>query len=174
MGLNPELLNPIESLHHEKKIIQAGNSSDNESDQDILESIEPDYYKPDESFDSCRHELGKLSLTLSCNDIEIIYKKLERQQQVVSSKVLQLILQKQNLCNEEFKKIIKIQEQLTIVVNICKMSRSDLTLAKKQFTTASLGILANYKKRQILQELLYSLNTIKTLVSFIILLLFNY
>ena len=45
------------------------------------------------------------------------------------------------------------------------MGRADLKLAERQFTTASLGILANYQKRQIVEELLNNLNTIKTLVN---------
>jgi len=62
-------------------------------------------------------------------------------------------------------RILEVQEELKATLCVCKKGRNDLNLAKRQFTTASLGILANYRKRQVVQGLLHSLNTIKTLVS---------
>jgi len=55
---------------------------------------------------------------------------------------------------------------------VCKptcnyISSRKLNDAKQNFTTASLGLLANYRKRQQLIALLKSLKTIKTLVSII-------
>ncbi|XP_015119405.1 syndetin [Diachasma alloeum] len=168
MGLNPELLNPVDSYRHDLQDdvkSEASQSTEGEAvpDQDILESIESSYYETDGTFDSCRHELKKLPDQLNCKDIERHYKRLKQQQQVVSKKVLQLILQQQSACNDEFQEILKLLEQLRDVLEICRMGRFDLNLAKKQFTTASLGILANYRKRQTVQQLLNSLNTIKTL-----------
>lgn len=168
MGLNPELLNPIDSNRHEHQDdvkSEASQSTEGEAipDQDILESIELSYYETDGTFDSCRHELNKLPAELNCKDIERYYKRLKQQQQVVSKKVLQLILQQQSTCNGEFLEILKLQTQLEDALEICRMGRFDLNLAKKQFTTASLGILSNYRKRQTVQQLLNSLNNIKTL-----------
>jgi len=62
-------------------------------------------------------------------------------------------------------RILKVQQELQATLCVCREGRRDLNLAKRQFTTASLGILANYRKRQVVQGLLHSLNTIKTLVS---------
>jgi hypothetical protein len=62
-------------------------------------------------------------------------------------------------------RIQEVQEELLAMLRVCRGGRRDLNLAKRQFTTASLGILANYRKRQVVQGLLHSLNTIKTLVS---------
>ncbi|XP_015588242.1 syndetin [Cephus cinctus] len=165
MGLHPDLLNPVEYQKNEDTQSEAGRSTESEllPDQDILESIERVYYETGGSFDPCRHELEKLPEVLNSKDIEHDCKKLKQQHQVVSKKVLQLILQKQSACKEEFERILKIQEQLQDTLDICRMGRSDLNLAKLQFTTASLGILANYQKRQVVQGLLNSLNTIKTL-----------
>ncbi|PSN30261.1 Syndetin [Blattella germanica] len=54
-------------------------------------------------------------------------------------------------------------QELQATLFVCREGRRELNLAKRQFTTASLGILANYRKRQLVQGLLHSLNTIKTL-----------
>ncbi|XP_076633373.1 vacuolar protein sorting 50 [Colletes latitarsis] len=165
MGLHSDLLNPPETQKLEDIQSEADQSTESEPvpDQDILESIEEIYFNTDQNFDSSRHELEKLPNVLQSKEIEKCYKKLKQQHQVVSKKVLQLILQKQNACKKEFEKILLIQEQLQDVLEICRMGRADLKLAEKQFTTASLGILANYQKRQIIEELLNNLNTIKTL-----------
>lgn len=82
----------------------------------------------------------------------------------MSKKVLQLILEQQTACNVQFEEIEKIGNQLDETLLICKNGRNELDTARKQFVT-SLGILANYRKRQLVQNLLHSLNTIKTLVS---------
>lgn len=167
MGLNPDLLNPPDLQKCEDLCSEADQSTESEPipDQDVLESIEDVYFNVNGSFDSSRYELKKLPMILRSKEIEKCHKKLKQQHQVVSQKVLQLILQKQSACKVEFDKIHLLQEQLQDVLEICKMGRSDLKLAEKQFTKASLGILANYQRRQVIQELLNSLNTIKTLVS---------
>lgn len=167
MGLNPDLLNPPDSQKCEDLRSKADQSTESESvppDQDILESIEDVYFNTDGSFDPSRYELEKLPTILHSKEIEKGYKKLKQQHQVVSKKVLQLILDKQSACKAEFDKILQLQEQLKNVLEICRKGRTDLQLAKTQFTTASLGILANYQRRQVVKELLNNLNTIKTLV----------
>ena len=167
MGLNPDLLNPAELQKSNDVQSEAGQSTESEAitDQDILEAIETVYYQSDENFDACRHELEKLPEILDSKEVERRYKRLRQQQQVVSKKVLQLILHKQSSCQKEFQRILKTEEQLADMLHICREGRYNLNLAKKQFTTASLGILANYRKRQIVQELLNNLDTIKTLVN---------
>lgn len=167
MGLHSDLVTPPEPQKLNDAKPEADQLTENElvSDQDILESIEEIYFNTDHNFDPSKHELEKLPKVLESEEIEKRYKKLKQQHQVVSKKVLQLILLKQNACKKEFEKILLIQEELQDVLEICRMGRADLKLAEKQFTTASLGILANYQKRQIVEELLSNLNTIKTLVS---------
>lgn len=167
MGLNPDLLNPPDSQKCEDLRSEADQSTESEPipDQDI-ESIENIYFNMDDNnFDPSRYELEKLPMILHSKEIEKCYKKLKQQQQVVSKKVLQLIMEKQTICNTEFEQILLLQEQLQNVLEKCKTGRADLKLAKEQFTTASLGILANYRKRQVVEDLLNNLNTIKTLVS---------
>lgn len=91
---------------------------------------------------------------------------MKQQHQVVSKKVLQLILEHQNGCNSEFEKIAEISEQVKTTLELCRSSRRELKVAGKQFS-ASLGILANYRKRKLAQNLLNNLNMIKNLVSFL-------
>lgn len=59
----------------------------------------------------------------------------------------------------------ELQQKLCETLTICQTARSHLSKGQKSFTTASLGILSNYRKRKIVQDLLRSLNTIKTLVN---------
>lgn len=82
---------------------------------------------------------------------------------MVSKKVLQLILEHQNSCNEEFQKILEITEKLKETLELCQEGRKNLNIAERQFST-SLSILANYRKRRLAQNLLNNLNTIKKLV----------
>ncbi|KAL6266883.1 hypothetical protein P5V15_003711 [Pogonomyrmex californicus] len=165
MGLNPDLLNPPDLQKSEDLCSEADQSTESEPipDQDILDSIEDVYFNVADNFDSSRYELEKLPTILHSKEIEKCYKKLKQQHQVVSKKVLQLILQKQSACEAEFDKILLLQDQLQNVLEICKIGRTDLKLAEEQFTKASLGMLANYQRRQATQELLNNLNTIKTL-----------
>lgn len=83
----------------------------------------------------------------------------------MSKKVLQLILEHQNGCNSEFEKIQDILEQVKVVLELCRNSRKELKIGGKQFS-ASLGILANYRKRKLAQNLLNNLKMIKDLVSY--------
>lgn len=82
---------------------------------------------------------------------------------MVSKKVLQLILEHQNGCNGEFEKILEILDQVHETLELCRSSRKELSVAGKQFS-ASLSILANYRKRKLAQNLLNNLTMIKTLV----------
>lgn len=106
----------------------------------------------------------KLTNVLECDQIQRDFKNLKQQHQVVSKKVLQLILEHQNACNKEFTQMQGIQEKLKEAFDLCKTSRTDLAVAEKQFSD-SLGILANYRKRKLVQNLLKSLVTIRNLVS---------
>lgn len=167
MGFDPDLLNPSELHKSEDLRSEADQSTESEltTDQDILELIDDIYFKTDSNFDPSRYELEKLPTILRSKEIEKCYKKLMQQHELVSKKVFQLILQKQSACEMESDKILLLQEALQDALEICRMGRVDLKLAKSQFTTASLGILANYRKRQVVEKLLNNLNTIKTLVS---------
>ncbi|KAK7862939.1 hypothetical protein R5R35_004896 [Gryllus longicercus] len=130
--------------------------------EQILNSINPIYFSS-EGFDASEHELKKLPEVLDTAAIMKDLELLKQQHSVVSRKVLQLIQQKEEACQEEFERFADIHNELNMALRICREGRTSLNLAKRQFTTASLGILANYQKRQVVQGLLHNLNNIKTL-----------
>nr|XP_018909417.1 PREDICTED: syndetin [Bemisia tabaci] len=132
-------------------------------DTEILESINPDYFQ-NNGFDACAYELEKLPEVLDVYQLQQNIKTLRQQQIVVSKKVYQLILDKHRACEEEIKKIQVLQQDLNDALGVCRTSRGCLKNAKRLFTTTSLGILANYRKRTLTQDLLKSLLTIKTLL----------
>lgn len=90
---------------------------------------------------------------------------LKGQQKVISKKVLQLILEQRNDCNEEFQKIGETEKCLEESLWVCKKARSYLNFAKKNLTTTSLEILATYKKREILMDLIKTLTLLKKMKS---------
>lgn len=60
---------------------------------------------------------------------------------------------------------MELQDQLNSAIRICRTGREGLSVAQAKFTSTSLGIVANIRKKQSLKGVLRSLNTIKTLVS---------
>lgn len=56
------------------------------------------------------------------------------------------------------------EKMLEKSVWVCQKARSYLSFAQNKLTTSSLEILATYKKREILMELLQTLHQIKKLV----------
>jgi len=59
----------------------------------------------------------------------------------------------------------EIEDELAAAIFTCTESRNDLAISKQQFTVKSLGILANYRKRQTASKLLQNLKTLHTLVN---------
>ncbi len=97
------------------------------------------------------------------NSIEKNMLTLKNQQKVISKKVLQMILDKRSNCNEEFQNIGETERQIQESVWTCQKARSYLNFAKKHLTTTSLEILATYKKREVLTDLLETLRTLKNM-----------
>lgn len=90
-------------------------------------------------------------------------KVLKQQQKVISKKVLQLILDQRNSCKDEFVQISETEKELQASVWTCQKARSYLNFAKQQLTTSSLEILAAYRKRELIVQLLKILNTLKSI-----------
>uniref|UniRef100_A0ABI7WMI5 VPS50 subunit of EARP/GARPII complex n=1 Tax=Felis catus TaxID=9685 RepID=A0ABI7WMI5_FELCA len=112
--------------------------SDPQAEQELINSIEQVYFSTD-SFDIVKYELE------------------------VSKKVADLILEKQPAYVKELERVTSLQTGLQLAAVICTNGRRHLNIAKEGFTQASLGLLANQRKRQLLIGLLKSLRTIKTL-----------
>ncbi|KAG8138985.1 hypothetical protein E2320_001777, partial [Naja naja] len=136
--------------------------TDPQAQQEIINSIEEIYFSND-SFDIVKYELEKLPAVLSLQELEEYRDKLKQQQAAVSKKVADLILEKQTAYVKELERVTSLQTSLQLAAVICTNGRRHLNTAKEGFTQASLGLLANQRKRQLLAGLLKSLRTIKTL-----------
>uniref|UniRef100_A0A2K6V334 VPS50 subunit of EARP/GARPII complex n=1 Tax=Saimiri boliviensis boliviensis TaxID=39432 RepID=A0A2K6V334_SAIBB len=136
--------------------------SDPQAEQELINSIEQVYFSAD-SFDIVKYELEKLPPVLNLQDLEEYRDKLKQQQAAVSKKVADLILEKQPAYVKELERVTSLQTGLQLAAVICTNGRRHLNIAKEGFTQASLGLLANQRKRQLLIGLLKSLRTIKTL-----------
>lgn len=90
---------------------------------------------------------------------------LKQQHKVISKKVLQNILEKRNPCNNEIKSIQEADVMLQQSLLECKKARSYLSCARKNLTTTNLQILAMYKKREAMQDILQTLYKLKKLKS---------
>ncbi|XP_069050869.1 syndetin isoform X3 [Lepisosteus oculatus] len=135
---------------------------DPQAEQEIINSIEEVYFSSD-SFDIVQHELEKLPPVLNLQELEEYRDNLKRQQAAVSKKVADLILEKQPSYVKELERVTSLQTNLQLAAVICTNARRHLSFAKEGFTQASLGLLANQRRRQLLTGLLKSLRTIKTL-----------
>jgi syndetin len=134
------------------------------SDQEVLESTEAIYFA--DYCDAGVYELKKLTGDeFKCTEISVSMAQLKEQHKVISKKVLQLILEQRSACNEEFVHIGETEKLLQESVWVCQKARSYLGLAKNQLTTTSLEILATYRKREILLELLKVLKILKKIKS---------
>uniref|UniRef100_A0A452EEJ7 VPS50 subunit of EARP/GARPII complex n=1 Tax=Capra hircus TaxID=9925 RepID=A0A452EEJ7_CAPHI len=147
--------------------------SDPQAEQELINSIEQVYFST-ESFDIVKYELEKLPPVLNLQELEEYRDKLKQQQAAVSKKVADLILEKQPAYVKELERVTSLQTGLQLAAVICTNGRRKtelfiahfyrhLNIAKEGFTQASLGLLANQRKRQLLIGLLKSLRTIKTL-----------
>ncbi|KAG8179937.1 hypothetical protein JTE90_025262 [Oedothorax gibbosus] len=164
-------LTEIESPEIEEQVItrekEPANKSlnDPEIEKEILNSIEEVFYS-DEQFDASEYKLTNIPEAPEIPDINEIYSdkvKLTSQLHVVSKQLSALILQNQSALAEELQRVTEMQKTLEEACLICTQSRSLLAQTKQDFTTASLGILASYRKREQLKCLLRSLHMIKTL-----------
>ncbi|XP_065083853.1 syndetin [Ochlerotatus camptorhynchus] len=150
-----------------KETVDGQNKDSNRlSDQEILESTEAIYF--DAGSKTGLHELTKLSETdglLNCQCIEKAMGTLKQQHKVISKKVLQLILEQRPACNEEFQRIQETESLLRETIAKCRSTKDHLDGSKKLLTTTNLEILAAYKKRQTLLNLLKTLNALKSMRS---------
>ncbi|TNN62314.1 Syndetin [Liparis tanakae] len=134
-------LSPVENLRipsKEELREQREQPIDPQAEQEIIDSIEEVYFSND-SFDMVQHELE------------------------VSKKVADLILEKQPAYVKELERVTALQTNLQLAAVICTNARRQLSVSKEGFTEASLGLLSNQRRRQLLTGLLKSLRTIKTL-----------
>ncbi|XP_068145316.1 syndetin [Drosophila tropicalis] len=140
----------------------SSSSNAQKSDQEILESIEQCYYSTES--DVSLNELKKvLQSGIDQELIELTIAQLRTQQKVLTKQVLQNILEQRNACSSEFASINETQKKLEEALWTCQKARSYLNYARTNLTTTSLEILASYRKREVLKEVLDTLVAIKKL-----------
>lgn len=149
------------AILREKEPVSKG-LNDPQVEEEILHSIEDVFYR-DELFDASEYKLKEIPEIPDVSEIYSEKVKLASQLHVVSKKLSALILQNQSALADELQCVTEMQKTLEEACSICGQSRSLLAQTKRDFTTASLGILASYRKREQLKCLLRSLYMIKTL-----------
>uniref|UniRef100_A0A9J8B1N6 VPS50 subunit of EARP/GARPII complex n=1 Tax=Cyprinus carpio carpio TaxID=630221 RepID=A0A9J8B1N6_CYPCA len=155
-------LSSLSEITHEELRELREQPTDPQEEQEIIDRIEEVYFSSD-SFDMVQYELEKLPPDLNLLELEEYRDKLKRQQAAVSKRVADLILEKQPSYVKELERVTSLQTNLQLAAVICTNARRQLHSAKEGFTEASLGLLANQRRRQLLTGLLKSLRTIKTL-----------
>ncbi|CAG0890662.1 unnamed protein product [Darwinula stevensoni] len=133
-------------------------------DEAVLQEIQKEYYEPDEKFNASQFELQKLPEKPDMAFVNEQRHRLKRQYHVVSKKVSSLILLNQRKCTTELERVAALQEDLSHSLLFTMSSRKKLREAQETFTIALLRILANHRRRQMVAQLVDSLNTIRTLL----------
>uniref|UniRef100_A0A6A7G7D6 Syndetin-like n=3 Tax=Hirondellea gigas TaxID=1518452 RepID=A0A6A7G7D6_9CRUS len=128
----------------------------------VIGTIEPIYFQTDDP-DVGSHELEKFPDIGDIHVINGIRSRLRKQQAIVSRRVSDLIMAKQQDCMDEMRKIDKLQKEGCLAVAFCIESRKSLNVGREKFTNASLHIISNYNKRQRIVEVINNLKTIRTL-----------
>ena len=131
--------------------------------QDVLIStIEPIYFELDGSDVGCQ-ELEKFPDIADVHVINGIRSRLRKQLSIVSKRVSDLIMDKQNECTAEMEKIAKLQKEACLAVGLCVEGRNNLAIGRQQLTAPSLHIVANHVKKMRILSVLNNLKTIRTL-----------
>lgn len=133
-----------------------------EAEKAVIDSIESLYFESGD-VDVGEHELKKFPQDVDIHVINGMRSRLRKQHAIVSRRVSDLIMQKQGLCSEEMEKVVELQKEIYKEIGLCVEGRRKLAQGRSQFTSASLGILANYSKRQKIASVIRSLRTVRTL-----------
>ncbi|KAK0417574.1 hypothetical protein QR680_013088 [Steinernema hermaphroditum] len=131
-------------------------------DETVLRSIPEDYFRG-EGFDAVAFELQKmLHDEFSIEYVERERLRLKRQLQVVSKKVSALIVANAPSYSAQMERISQMRSEVGAVVEIVSAIREDLHGVKMQCNNG-LEILANDRKKCLLQRLRRTLLAVKTL-----------
>ncbi|KAJ1373912.1 hypothetical protein KIN20_036457 [Parelaphostrongylus tenuis] len=133
-----------------------------ESDEDIINNIDASYFIEDD-FDATGYELKKLfGFDLHLEDVDSERMRLRSQLQVVSKKISTLIMEKSPSYNTQIEDMDSINISIRDLVRGIRTIREALSIAESESRTA-LCILANEKKKRLLNRLHSTLRIIKTL-----------
>ncbi|KJH52512.1 hypothetical protein DICVIV_01358 [Dictyocaulus viviparus] len=133
-----------------------------ETEDDIINSIDASYFIEDD-FDATGYELRKLFDTdLHIEDVDRECMCLKSQLQVVSKKISTLIMEKSPSYNAQIEDMDEIKDCIEELVRKIRAIRRSLLNAQSK-SRAAMHILANEKKKRLLNRLLSTLRIIKTL-----------
>ncbi|CAI2349765.1 unnamed protein product [Caenorhabditis sp. 36 PRJEB53466] len=134
------------------------------SDEDeVINAIDAAYFIDNDEFDAVDYELKKLCDVEMCyEDIQRERFRLKAQHTVVSKKISTLIMQKSSSYTAQVGEMEKIRDDVGGVVEEILTIRRSLKLATDQ-TRTCLGLIANEKKKNVLNELKNTLTAIKAL-----------
>lgn len=131
-------------------------------EEEIINSIDAAYFIDNDEFDAIDYELKKLC------DIEMCYEDIQRerfrlksQHTVVSKQISTLIMQKSSSYTAQVGEMEKIRDDVGDVMDEILSIRKALSLATEQ-TRTCLGLIANEKKKNVLNNLKTTLTTIKS------------
>ncbi|CAG2107981.1 unnamed protein product [Medioppia subpectinata] len=133
-------------------------------ESDILQSIDTKYFENvTDPLTAEQFVFDDLPQELSLTYLSDQTVCLKRQLSVVSKKVSDLILKNECKYRTELERVTRLQTGLSDAIKVCTSGRQHLDCSKRNFTCVSLGIVASYRRREVLKSLLKSLQTIKTL-----------
>ncbi|EGT34777.1 hypothetical protein CAEBREN_16532 [Caenorhabditis brenneri] len=131
-------------------------------EDEIIDSIDAAYFIDNDAFDAIDYELKKLcDIDMCYEDIQRERFRLKSQHTVVSKKISTLIMQKSSSYTAQVGEMEKIRDEVGQVMDEIMTIRKALALATDQ-TRTCLGLIANEKKKSVLNELKMTLTTIKS------------
>ncbi|CAF0818466.1 unnamed protein product, partial [Didymodactylos carnosus] len=137
----------------------------NKAEQEILNSIEPNYFNA-ENFDSNLFELQKLSTLkekFETADVLSVKDRLNVQLHIVSKRVSKLVLENSSSYAAELQRVTDLTSSLQQSVLICAAARRNLKQAQYQMTIRNLGLIKNEMKKQQWTNLLSNMKNLKKL-----------
>lgn len=133
-------------------------------DEDVKNSMEPQYQKIKRSLDTGQNVLHYLTDSINLHEISMSCTELKNQHHVLSTQLIMLILQKKNLCQTHLEIISDVQTNLDDAVKICMKCRDNLNSTSEGLIFSSLKILYYFRRRKIIGNILKLLCNIKKVV----------
>lgn len=131
-------------------------------EDEVINSIDAAYFIDNDEFDAIDYELKKLcDIDMCYEDIQRERFRLKSQHTVVSKKISTLIMQKSSSYTDQVGEMEKIRDEVNTVIGEIMTIRRALALATGQ-TRTCLGLIANEKKKTVLNNLKGTLTTIKS------------
>lgn len=134
-------------------------------DAELLGSVDSQYYCDDDDFDAGHFAFQSAveSESFGVEHIDKERKQLEKQLQAINRKMSELILHKQPEYTEQLKQVGVLEGQLGDAFEIGKHAQICVKRVRNELQDDYLSLVAASRKKQRLEQLLESIDTIKTL-----------